>query len=429
MQVAPYQTDLYPGRVLTTQDILEAKYVDYNPTHSIVRNSPIEIIIPRLADDVIDFKHCSLFAIAKITKADGSAPDADKVGPCNNTLHSLWKTVTIHLNGTNISGPGEHYHYRAYLEDLLSYNPEAFTYQLQMQMWNNDKEGKFEDAVTAGAGHNDGLVKRAAYFNTGKSVRMVGRLHSDVFNQTQCLIPYVEMRVTLTPNNDNVLLTCADNIAYQMHIVKCFMRMHQYRLVPESKNELLKVMQRTPIPYQIKHSRVHPLTIPANVSDHLATISLSGPVPSRIVLGMLSQACFTGGYATNPFFFQHFTVNYMELKVNGKVFPSSGPIECNFETKDALAAYYQLYESMSNMPAIKPIAITLDQFMDGFTFFAFDLTRQHNPNSLDTYPEVAPVDLRIKFTKAPTNAIYALIYDETDKYFMIDNSFNVINPI
>ena len=104
---------------MTTKDVVEAKYVDYNPSHPIVRNVPIEIIIPRQADDIIDLKQCLLFVQAKITRANGTAPLADKVGPCNNTLHSIWKTVTIHFNATNVSGPGEFYHYRAYMEDVM----------------------------------------------------------------------------------------------------------------------------------------------------------------------------------------------------------------------------------------------------------------------------------------------------------------------
>ena len=96
MEAAAYSIDLYPGRILTTKDILEAKYVEYQPTNSIVRNAPIEIIIPRLADEVLDLKQCSLFVTAKITNADGGNPGANTVGPCNNTLHSIWKTVTIH---------------------------------------------------------------------------------------------------------------------------------------------------------------------------------------------------------------------------------------------------------------------------------------------------------------------------------------------
>ena len=126
MDAASYAMELYPGRLLTTKDVLEAKYVDYNPSHPIVPNAPIEIIIPRLADEIVDMKQCSLFVQAKITNANGNAPQANTVVPCNNTLHSIWKTVTIHFNGTNVSGPGEFYHYRAYMEDLLSYSPSAF---------------------------------------------------------------------------------------------------------------------------------------------------------------------------------------------------------------------------------------------------------------------------------------------------------------
>ena len=334
-----------------------------------------------------------------------------------------------------MSGPGEHYHYRSYLEDLLSYDPNAFKHQLQMQMWHFDKEGFLGDHVVHGANHNEGLVKRTTYFEVGRSVVMVGRLHSDIFNQCQALIPYVEMKITLSPNLDNVVLQTpapllnAAQIAYQVKIVKAYMRVHQFRLSPEAKNELFKVMQHSPVPYPIKHSRVHPVTIPANIADHLATISMSGPVPSRIVIGFVSQASFTGGYQANPFNFEHFGVNYIALKVNGKVFPTSGPIEPDYANNECVLPYYQLYEALTSIPPIKPIAITLDQFRQGFTLYAFDLTRQHNASSLDTYPEVAPVDLHVKFAAANANSIYAIIYDETDKYFLIDNSFNVINPI
>jgi hypothetical protein len=433
MAVVPYNFQLFPGRYVTSNDVLEAYHVEYNPIHSVVRNAPIEIIIPRQHDCVINLKQCSLWAEVKITNENNEDVGDNLAAPCNNILHSIWKTVTVHLNGTNVSGANEHYHYRAYLEDLMSYTPEAHSYQLQMQGWYGDTVGQI--ASTNLEGENIGLAKRAILFNDHRSVKLCGRIHADVFNIDQVLLPFTEMKVTLTPNQDNVVLITAApagnaaQVNYRLKINKVHLRAHQYRLHPEAREELLRYLQHNNLPYEIKHAKVNPITIPPNINEHTALINVGGAIPSRILIGFVNQNSFSGNYQSNPYNFQAFNVSGICLKSNGRSIPSTGAININYANRDCVEAYYQLYEALGLIPPIKPHSISLEGFRQGFALYAFDLTRHHNSSSIDIAPEVAPIDLVIKFTAPPQEAIYAIIYSEQRKAFHIDSTFNVINPL
>ena len=46
-----------------------------------------------------------------------------------------------------------------------------------------------------------------------------------------------------------------------------------------------------------------------------------GNVPSKIIVGMVSNNAYSGNYNLNPFNFLHKNINYMEIAVDGTPVP------------------------------------------------------------------------------------------------------------
>ena len=74
-------------------------------------------------EDYIDLSR-SYFEIEwKLQKAaGGDAVGTDKSFLVNNIAHSIFKQISVRLNGTLISPQTDTYHYKAYIETLLNFN-------------------------------------------------------------------------------------------------------------------------------------------------------------------------------------------------------------------------------------------------------------------------------------------------------------------
>ena len=70
---------------------------------------------------------------------------------------------------------------------------------------------------------------------------------------------------------------------------------------------------------QIKH-----LSIPANQTSINFDNVCTGALPDSVIVCLVSDADFASGYQRNPFNFENFGVNRIELKRNGTSMPSEG---------------------------------------------------------------------------------------------------------
>ena len=67
----------------------------------------------------------------------GNVVVATRLWPTNNLAHTLFKQVSVRLNGTLFSPQTDTYHYKAYLGTLLSYNRQDGKTVLKSQGWYN----------------------------------------------------------------------------------------------------------------------------------------------------------------------------------------------------------------------------------------------------------------------------------------------------
>lgn len=131
----------------------------------------------------MDLARTQLFAKAKITKADGTALDADtQVGPVNLFVHSLFSQVDVSLNERLISPSTNTYPYCAMIESLSNYGKEAKTSQLSMAIFYKDTPGKMDVAspVIQDNAANMGLKARFEFTKESHIVDMMGPIHSDI---------------------------------------------------------------------------------------------------------------------------------------------------------------------------------------------------------------------------------------------------------
>ena len=109
----------------TDLSIMSYRMVPINPFTTGI--TPIDFQIDP-QEDFIDLSR-SYFEIEwKLQKgAGGDAVGTDKSFLVNNIAHSIFKQISVRLNGTLISPQTDTYHYKAYIETLLNYNRDDGT--------------------------------------------------------------------------------------------------------------------------------------------------------------------------------------------------------------------------------------------------------------------------------------------------------------
>ena len=211
--------------VLPTRTSIEyGNYVEYHPLSSITDSGPIEFDVSSSRQNYLDFSNTKLLAKVKLIRGNGvDITDADHVDGVNLFLHSLFQQVDVSLNDVQVSQSSGTYAYRAHIESLLSYGPQAKISQLTAAMFYKDTADNMDRPNPAHANEeetNFGLQKRASFTDEGATVDLIGRIHSDVFFQDRFRLNEVNVKVQLVRNKDSFCLMSREaNASYKVKII------------------------------------------------------------------------------------------------------------------------------------------------------------------------------------------------------------------
>jgi hypothetical protein len=150
--------DIFAHKPLQTA-ILETNVVHYKPIAT-VDQTDLEFSIPADSETYIDL-YMKVYVKGKLTSVDGKDLEAtDFTAGTNNFLHSLFSQCGISLNGANITPATDLYHFRAYLETLLTYGSDAANTHLKNAYWYIDDGDLVANDPTAADARNKGFVRR-----------------------------------------------------------------------------------------------------------------------------------------------------------------------------------------------------------------------------------------------------------------------------
>ena len=101
-----------------------------------------------------------------------------------------------------------------------------------------------------------------------------------------------------------------------------------------------------------------------------------GPLPVRVVIGMVDADVYNGPYTKNPFNFKNYNTTFLGLTVNGEHLPGK-PLQLKFAAAGGtnyVFAYQTLYAGTNKMFQNQGNGITRDKYANGYTMYVFDLT-------------------------------------------------------
>jgi hypothetical protein len=125
--------DIFANRPVQSS-MLETVETSYKPIAPADQND-LEFLVPGDSDTYI-YLDIKLFVRGKLVSSTGKDVDlSDHTGVTNNLLHSLFSECNIKLNDVNFMRARENFHYRSYLETLLTYGSDAAVSHLSSAYW------------------------------------------------------------------------------------------------------------------------------------------------------------------------------------------------------------------------------------------------------------------------------------------------------
>jgi hypothetical protein len=416
------------------------------PLNTSIEQGQFEAIIPTVnqdksiqfsyigTDEYIDLSKCFIDLTARIYKADGlnkvNLETADAVGPINNFFHSAISQIEIKLNNTIIENTNTTYPYKAYLSDLLNYNQDAKESYLQSTLFVKDRAGFMNNLAQTKTENNtktegnDGFWERKKMINGG-SVNMCGRLHCDIFNSDRYLLNKVNITITVKFSSpDFCLLWSEDNKKYGFHMETMVLMLRKVKISPAVANAHNNTLMKSLACYPIKRTSVNDFSIDT-VGKKFATTILDGKIPSRLVLGLVTNSAFMGNRKENPFNFEHFNMTKLSLKCNGVLSPYKEPLEFDFEKNNYMSGFRTLFDGIDNSE--RGNNISRYDYANGFTLFAFDFTPDMCSSDHFNLEKTGSITVAIEFSKAVNKSLTLIVFSEYDDIIYIDKNRQVIN--
>lgn len=399
--------------------LVDGMTIYYYPVGAITDAGPYEFHIPKDNDSYTYMPMTRLEGVIEVLKADGTTlTDTENTSVVNLLPQTLFKQVECELNGTQVcdlSTPT--YAYKAYMETLLSYGEAAKTSHLTCSMFEKDT------AAASDTWDNDGSKKRHALVK-GKKVYFSNIVHSDVLQCHRYLLPRTDVRLKFIRNADNFSTFGSTQSKAKIKVHSLRLAVRKIKIDPQVRTLHENTLKTMPAIYPVTQSKIKTRLIAQGVSSVDLPSILYGNLPRNVVIGFVESRSFDGDGRKNPFNFQHFDINNFNLRINGvPVVPT--PFQPDFASGDCVREYRWFLDNCGISHENESNFISLEEFKNGSTFFAFDLTpdlcnsfHQHKTRS-------GSMDLNVGFKNPTAQSIQMIVFGSYNQALLIDHERNI----
>ena len=159
-------------------------------------------------------------------------------------------------------------------------------------------------------------------------------------------------------------------------------------------------------------------TLDAGSLEYSWTQPDTSQIPSRLVIGLVKETAASGTKTENPFNFKHYNVSHVEVKFNDQKFE----VETNFGEGKVQRAYNQLFKDTGIQACGVDCDLTVEEYMDGYTLFAFDLTADRTPEDVRiNLLRQGKLTISLRFRAATPHSISAIICSFFDNMIQLNS--------
>lgn len=417
----------------TQSSIESTREVEYSPLASINPNSEthlIEFSIPGSSEEFIDLD--SVFIKVKLSytgnktgavgAAGGGKPTVTIVSgdvcPVNNLLHSLFARVELTLGSTVVNPNSNLYPYRAYIETLLGYSNEAKNTFLKPSGWlYSETEDETRPSPTRG---------RAWLPNS--DLDLFGMLHLDMGGQDKLILNGTPVRLALHTASPKFFLHAnpdVRDIKVEFKDVKLYVT--KKKATTAQINITERSLSSTPASYAIRRIEMREHLIARNSTTVCLDNVFSGPLPTRIIMGLVDNSATGADLKKNPFNFEHFDMNYACCYVNGEAVPRIA-YRPDFKNDHFSREYVSLYQGIGKMNPHPFCDLTLESYKNGHTLTCFNLSADGSDSSSGHFNPIrrGTIRLDLGFETAVSSTVSVILFAEYDSVVLIDRHRNAV---
>ncbi|GFU19418.1 uncharacterized protein F54H12.2 [Nephila pilipes] len=162
-------------------------------------------------------------------------------------------------------------------------------------------------------------------------------------------------------------------------------------------------------------------TLGSGLKSVIIPKSMNGILPSRMILGLVSNAAFNGDSKQNPFNFKNHNLISIPLSENGVQIPMSAYIpsyKSNLFERNYLRLFTDLAQHDTN--------ITLDEYKNNTCLYAFDLTQDYSANDpFNNVAQCGDISIHLKIDEILPETVTLVVYMEMQYLVEIDKSRNI----
>ena len=157
---------------------------------------------------------------------------------------------------------------------------------------------------------------------------------------------------------------------YMVHISKAQLRVRKIKVNAETALQHATGLENKNAMYIMKHVITKAISINEKSKDIIITNIHNGMLPNKVYVGFVKTLAYTGSVTTNPYNFEHFTVNEMLMKANGFNVPYNEPLVFDYAKGNYTQAYNTLFQGICEFPN----DISMADYPKGYTIYAFNFS-------------------------------------------------------
>ena len=433
-EIASSQFDLFENVELET-GVKKIHTQTFRPISSTNSQGPFIFEIPADPEKFTDGESILLQGRMRIQKKVANVlsnlPAGEKVSTVNNIFNSLWSSINIRLNETEITDPSSRwYAFKSYFENHLSYSTPTKENILAFKGYIKDTPDKYDDVGSnLTASTNNGYLKRQKLFAESKWVYFCINIHADITTLRKFIPPNVKIMLELRRNSDDFCLLShqpVDNFKIELDE----MRIRVNRI--ESSTDVTKYyaneIRKGKVPrLSIDRSLLKTYTVSKGRLDLSEYNIISGrQLPDQIIIGVLEEGAHSGDITKNPFHFQDFDITEACLVVNGRREPPE-IYRVNKDTGDKADLYNSFLENVGVGTDDRECGITYEDYYGGSFLLVWDRTQDKCNRFHRHKQESGSIDVHLK-TKRPLDKTVTVVMYATYSADLLFAGDTVITP-
>lgn len=408
----------------TQTSIEKSLFVEVQPIAALNDNAPLEFFISGSGEYYYDLNNTLLYVNCRIVKQDNTAiADGARVGFINYPIATLFNQVDITLGDRLISQSDNLYSYRAYIETILNYSPQTLSSQFTAGLFYKDTAGQHHERTLDG--NNSGFSKRARATTRSKSIELLGPLFGDIFNQPKLILNGLDLKIKLCRNKDAFCLMSAEPDQFKVQILQASLYVKRVQVSPAVRIGHSQALLTSPAKYALDRAGLKVYSIPTGTRITNHENLFLGQIPKTVILGFVDNEAFSGSYQRNPLCFHHYNINHAALYLDGQQIPAR-PFQPNFDADLAIREYVALVHIAGKQKADSGLSIDREEFMNGYTLFAFDLSPDQEPGGHFSLIKTGNLRAEIRFAEPTPHTVNMVVYALNSNILEINNRREVL---